>query len=78
LEASLAKLSLSGGKSKGAGISKSLSPAELDIIKTKEPLYGLVSRKVSGSRIRLALVSLESTDSRIEVDHPLTMRIVGK
>ncbi|RXW20409.1 hypothetical protein EST38_g5432 [Candolleomyces aberdarensis] len=38
-------------------ISESLSAAELDIIKTKEPLYGLVPSKVLGSRIRLALES---------------------
>ncbi|RXW20408.1 hypothetical protein EST38_g5439 [Candolleomyces aberdarensis] len=53
---SLAKLSL-GDKGKGRRISESLSAAELDIIKTKEPLYGLVHRKVPGSRVRLALES---------------------
>ncbi|KAJ2918940.1 hypothetical protein MD484_g1498, partial [Candolleomyces efflorescens] len=41
--------------SKGKG--KPLSAAELEIIRTKEPLYGLMSRKVPGSRVRLALES---------------------
>ncbi|KAJ2932282.1 hypothetical protein H1R20_g4806, partial [Candolleomyces eurysporus] len=36
-------------------ITESLSAAELDIIKTKEPLYGLIPNKVPGSRVRLAL-----------------------
>lgn len=36
----------------------SLSSKEKEIIQTKEPLYGLMSRKVSGERVRMALVSL--------------------
>ncbi|TFK19618.1 pre-mRNA-splicing factor ATP-dependent RNA helicase PRP43 [Coprinopsis marcescibilis] len=34
-----------------------LSAQELDIIKTKEPLYGLLSRNVAGARVRLAMES---------------------
>jgi len=34
-----------------------LSEKEREIIQTKEPLYGLLSRKVDGERVRLALVS---------------------
>ncbi|EAU81615.1 pre-mRNA-splicing factor ATP-dependent RNA helicase PRP43 [Coprinopsis cinerea okayama7 len=37
--------------------SSKLSANELDIIKTKEPLFGLMSRKVTGDRVRLALES---------------------
>ena len=57
LEIEMAGLSLAA-EEKGATTGKPLSAAEIDIIKTKEPLYGLEPGKVPGSRIRLALVSL--------------------
>ena len=39
--------------------SSKLSANEMDIIKTKEPLFGLMSRKVTGDRVRLALVRVD-------------------
>ncbi|KAJ2915264.1 hypothetical protein MD484_g5130, partial [Candolleomyces efflorescens] len=61
LEASLAKMSL-GGKVQGKGAKKSdsspnFSAAELEVIKTREPLYGMVARKVVGRQVKLALES---------------------
>ncbi|KAF6752395.1 pre-mRNA-splicing factor ATP-dependent RNA helicase PRP43 [Ephemerocybe angulata] len=41
----------------GATTSSKLSAKELEIIQTKEPLYGLMSRNVSGDRVRMALES---------------------
>jgi hypothetical protein len=74
LEIEMAGLSLAA-KGKGATTRKPLSAAEIDIIKTKEPLYGLVSGKVPGSRIRLALVSL-IVSRRVQL--PTNDGVIGK